>query len=415
VSYARRRRLATLAGAASAAGLTALSAWALGGHAPNPDTASSAAVAPDRTVRRTVKLTRTVPGPVTEPTTRASASPASAPRAAARPTAAPRPASGRSPARRDAGARRPARRAPSAAPAPAPGQAADGYRAFASATAALAGDLVLARSGSAAALDGHPLDTADELGTLVAGLPAGRTAFGRAIAMRGDAATTASSPPAGPAATQDAGRGWSATTTARTDAQGSCVHGAPISSAEARAAAASAGHFALTAGRSRTESLLDAAGERNALVSRAVVVPPEVSIAPGTPAAVTVRFLGPVELLTRAGGTPGSAAVELGPQGADTAAPLVEVRAPGRSIRYTAADVLQGGGRTIRLGAVTIVLGGAPRAWRGDPGSRPLVGADGTFAAAAADLLTLRLGDGTGVALGHLEASVAVPARGVRC
>ena len=193
------------------------------------------------------------------------------------------------------------------------------------------------------------------------------------------------------------------------------MHGAPISSAEARAAAASAGPFALTAGRSRTESLLDTLGDRHALVSRAVVAPPEVSLAPGTPSEVTVRFLGPVELLARAGGTPGSAAVELGPAGKDTAAPLVELRAPGRTVRYTAADVLEGGGRTIRLGAATAVLGGAPRAWRGDPGSRPLIRADGTSASAAADLLTLRLGDGANVALGHLEASVAVPARGVRC
>jgi hypothetical protein len=190
----------------------------------------------------------------------------------------------------------------------------------------------------------------------------------------------------------------------------------PISSAEARTATPAAGPFALSdTARSRTESTLEPDGGRHALVSRALVAPPAVTVAPDTPAAVTVRFLGPVELLVRAGGTPGSAAVELGPDGTDAAAPLVELRGAGRTLRYTAADVLQGGGQTVHVAGMTLVLGGAPRAWRGQPGSRPLAGADGTFASAAADLLSLRLPNGAHVELGHVEAAVAVPARGVDC
>jgi len=412
VSYAGRRRASTLAGAAAAASLTALSAWALGGHAPNPVTEGSTATAPDRTVTRSVVVRRRVSAPAAAARTVAAPAAGATPALAspAAPGATPTPRHRRMSGQRKTPSRRPAAGAPATGAEPLPG----GYRAFASATAAMAGDLVLARAGSAAALDGHPPDTADDLGALVADLPAARTAFGRAVALPGDAAATSSSPPAGPAAGQDTGRGMTATTTARTDPRGACVRGAPISSAEAHAATAAAGPFALAGARSRTESSLDAGISHWALVSRALAAPPEVSIAAGTASEVAVRFLGPVTLLVRAGGTAGSAAAQLDPPG-DAAAPLVDVRAAGRTVRYTAADVLEGGGRTLRFGAVTVVLGGAPHAWRRDAGSPPLVGADGTFASAAADLLTVRIADAPALVLGHLEAAVAVPARGVRC
>ena len=68
MGYAGRRRIATLAGAAGAAALTALGAWALGGHAPNPDTSSSSVTAAprrERTVTRTIEVTRHVRAPAT--------------------------------------------------------------------------------------------------------------------------------------------------------------------------------------------------------------------------------------------------------------------------------------------------------------------------------------------------------------
>ena len=269
---------------------------------------------------------------------------------------------------------------------------------------------MLARTGEGAALDGHAPDTADEIGPLAGDLPAGRTAFGRALAMTGDAQTSSSSPPAGPAANASGGGGSTAASAARTDASGGCVVGAPISSADAQAATATMGSFALTGARSATASQLDPDGTRYALVSRATVALPDVTVA-----GAAVHFFGPVALTVRAGGTPGSASARLGPVGRDPAAPLVEVDAAGQTVRYTAADVLDGGGRTVSLGGVTLVLGGAPHAWRGELTAPPLVSDDGRFASAAADVLSLRLPDGPRIDLGHIEAAAAVPAGGVRC
>src|SRR5438128_1765363 len=60
MSYGVRRRIATVLAAVAAGGLTALGAWALGGHAPNPDSAGRAAVRPDRTVTRSITVRRVV-------------------------------------------------------------------------------------------------------------------------------------------------------------------------------------------------------------------------------------------------------------------------------------------------------------------------------------------------------------------
>ena len=107
--------------------------------------------------------------------------------------------------------------------------------------------------------------------------------------------------------------------------------------------------------------------------------------------------------------------MQLGPRGDDAGAPLVEVVTGTRTTRFTAADLFDGGGRTLHLGATTVLLGGAPHAWRSAVDAPPLVGGDGTFASAAADVLTVRADNGPAVVLGHLEVSAVVPPRGVLC
>ena len=210
-----------------------------------------------------------------------------------------------------------------------------------------------------------------------------------------------------------------AASAARTAPDGACVHGEPISSADARGTAsrksATPGPITLAdTARSHTEALLDeGATFRAALTSIAEVTPPDVVVFAGTPSEVRIRFLGPVVLMVRAGGTAGSAAVELGPAGTDPSAPLVEITGAGREVRYLATDVLRGDGQTLRVGPASITVGGAPHG-RGGVNEPPQVADDGTAAAGAADLLVVQAG-GARITLGHVEASAAVPPRGISC
>ena len=292
--------------------------------------------------------------------------------------------------------------------------------------------LTIARSASGVALDGRAPDTSDELGSVVSDLPAGRTAFGRAVALeaggQSDAVATSSSPPAAAPAAGESSSGSSlgalpfalggmqAASAANTDPAGSCVRGRPLSSADARGVASrdqgSATHrpSCSETARGRTETLLEKAGTggvRNALVSFAEVFPPDVTLA-----GVRIKFLGPVVLTVRAAGTHGSAAAELGTDGMDTSAPLVEISGTGNTTRLTAGEVL-GGGRTLKLGAASISFGGAPHA-RGNADAPPQVAEDGTSAGAATDVLSVQAG-GARVTIGHVEASVAVPPGGITC
>jgi hypothetical protein len=192
---------------------------------------------------------------------------------------------------------------------------------------------------------------------------------------------------------------------ARTTADGSCALGAPVVAGAAEAGRASG---LLGPSSSSVEASLEAlTGTRYALVARTTVSPPALAIAEGTPLEIAVRFLGPLELTARAGGTAGSAAVELGAEGRDTSAPMLEIRAAGRTTRFTGADLFTGGSRTVELAGATLTLGGAPH--------DVVVGADGTRAAGAADALIATLPGGGQVRMGHVEASVTVPPGGVAC
>jgi hypothetical protein len=403
VTYRVRRRLGNAGGAMLAALLVAGAAMALGGQAADPAGVAAAPAPRIRTVQRDV--------PVVAYARPRSGSVARAARAAgharARTRGAGKEAGGGGAARTRHRRQRPAHDGP-AAPAQPVAPATGGYRASVAGTAAIVGGTILARSAAGVALDGSPLDTRDELGQLVGGLPAGRTAFARAGAIDGGApASVSSSPPAAAGGTPDA------STAARSLPGGACVLGKPIATASAEAGRASG---LLGPSSSTAETQLDSlTGTRYALVARTSVTPPSIAVAEGTPLELGVRFLGPLELTVRAGGTPGSAAVELGAEGRDAGAPLVEIRFAGHTTRLSVADVLQGGGRTLHIGGMTLVFGGAARAYRGSSEQPPLIAREGTAAAAAADAVWLTLPGGGQVRVGHVEASVKVPRNGIAC
>lgn len=145
-----------------------------------------------------------------------------------------------------------------------------------------------------------------------------------------------------------------------------------------------------------------------------------------------IEVLGEWVLRTVAGGVDGTGWVHYGPAAADPDTPLVTIDvAPGLlpvdlpQIRITSQQLLGSGGLNIPIDIpgvanVDIAIGEAPRAIGGDFGSAAVEAPDGTRAAAAVDVVrvttellgTLSVED---VRIGHMEASVAVPAGGIAC
>jgi hypothetical protein len=162
-------------------------------------------------------------------------------------------------------------------------------------------------------------------------------------------------------------------------------------------------------------------------VSRTVVVPGEpgrlalraetrqrispVTFLVGTPSQFTIHTEGEWMLRTQADGQNGS--VTFGP--ADTGSEGVgrAVRVLGASGEVLAEGFPAGNGAGLRLsvaGLAEIVVGEAPRA----PGAAGPAVVTGQRVAAAVDLIRVRL-LGQDLRVGHMEASVAVPAGGMQC
>jgi hypothetical protein len=110
--------------------------------------------------------------------------------------------------------------------------------------------------------------------------------------------------------------------------------------------------------------------------------------------------------------------VEYAAVGMDAAAPLLRITRGKEVVQFTSQEVL--GSKGVALGLTPVVDLWIGERARSDFVALPFVAPDGTGASGAADLVRLRLpiggpGEVIDVRIGHLEASVAVPAGGVRC
>lgn len=154
------------------------------------------------------------------------------------------------------------------------------------------------------------------------------------------------------------------------------------------------------------------------------------TIAPVTLAGglIVVELLGEWALRAIATGKPNGARVEYAPVGATATTPAVRLTIGGNTTEITTQQLFGPNGfdTAVLLGALAPLLqlsiGTPARALGGAPGSAPAVAADGTSASGAVDVVRLGvlsglldLITGADVRIGHMEASVTVPAGGIRC
>jgi len=141
---------------------------------------------------------------------------------------------------------------------------------------------------------------------------------------------------------------------------------------------------------------------------------------------LSVEFAGEWVLRSTATGIskPGGAKVDYAPGGDPTSTTKVlTIKAAGAVVQsFTTQEFLSQKGLPITLpaGLGEIVIGEAPRAIGGATGSSPVTAADGTMAAAAVDVLRVKVGLGaiagiTDLRVGHMESSATVPVGGIQC
>jgi hypothetical protein len=159
-----------------------------------------------------------------------------------------------------------------------------------------------------------------------------------------------------------------------------------------------------------------------ALVSEVRQTIAPVTLFKGLPGEITIEFLGEFVLRATAGGRPGSAKIDYGPAGDPTpTTPVVRILTGGHSTELTTQQVFGHNGLAVLANPlVELRLGEAPRP---SSDALPAVAADGTSAAAVADVVSVRLlgpvpgleGSTVDVRLGHMESHVRLPAGGVPC
>lgn len=185
---------------------------------------------------------------------------------------------------------------------------------------------------------------------------------------------------------------------------------------------------AVSESRSRT-LLVGQRAKSGALLGRDFGVMSEVrqTIAPitlfkNTPNELTIELLGEWVLQAVATGMPGGAYVHYGPGTASPSTPVLRlIDANGASDVLRLQDVLGNDGLVVEVpGLAEIAIGEDPRAIGGSADSAPAISSDGTSAAAAVDILRVKLLAGApahlaDVRAGHMEVRTQVPQGGVSC
>lgn len=160
------------------------------------------------------------------------------------------------------------------------------------------------------------------------------------------------------------------------------------------------------------------AGRNGALVSETRMTFAPITLLSGTPNEVRVEILGEWRLRATASGIPGRAWITYGPADASPETPIVRLAAGGVTQEILLQDALGPDGIVVPLPDGEIVVGEAPRSPGDVSGSPATIAADGTVAAAAVDVVRVKLAESTGVAdvrIGHMEASSLVPRGGIAC
>ena len=141
-----------------------------------------------------------------------------------------------------------------------------------------------------------------------------------------------------------------------------------------------------------------------------------------TPNEITIELLGEWVLQAVATGMPGGAYVHYGPAAASPSTPVVRlIDANGASDVLRLQDVFGNDGLVVEVpGLAEIAIGEDLRAVGGGADSAPAVANDGTSAAAAVDIVRVKLLPGApaqlaDVRVGHMEVRTQVPQGGVSC
>lgn len=142
----------------------------------------------------------------------------------------------------------------------------------------------------------------------------------------------------------------------------------------------------------------------------------------------TIEFLGEWVLRATASGIDGGAHVHYGPGEVSPETPVLRIIQDGESeLELLTQDLFDEDGLEIPINdgegtiLANIFLGEAPRAIDGEFGSEPEVAADGTFAAAAVDVVRVQVlsepetGRAGEVRVGHMEVEAAAPVGGILC
>lgn len=170
----------------------------------------------------------------------------------------------------------------------------------------------------------------------------------------------------------------------------------------------------------QTDKAGKALGTNAGLMSETRLTMLPVTLFKNTDNETTIEVLGEWVLRVVATGVTGGAWVHFGPADTTPETPVLRVIRSGEvQTILRAQDILgDAGAQVVIPGVGEIAVGEDARAIGGEFASAPTVRSDGTAAAAAADVVRIRLLSDNGVAdvrLGHMEASVAVPAGGVAC
>lgn len=148
-----------------------------------------------------------------------------------------------------------------------------------------------------------------------------------------------------------------------------------------------------------------------------------VTLFSGTPNEVTIELLGEWVLRAVATGVPGSARVEYGPGEVSPETPVLRIlQADSTETLLTTQDLFGEEGLSLpALPLLELTVGEDPRAIGGGQDTAPEIADDGTRAAAAVDVLRLRvlsdagLGEAVELRLGHMEVIAEAPPGGVSC
>ncbi|HEX2026456.1 MAG TPA: DUF11 domain-containing protein [Nitriliruptorales bacterium] len=175
------------------------------------------------------------------------------------------------------------------------------------------------------------------------------------------------------------------------------------------------------------------AGDKVGVVAetRQTIAPVSILTNAGAPVPefLTIEFLGEWVLRAHAGGVPGSAFIHYGPGEVSPETPLLRIISPGEEAEtiLSAQDLLGEEGLVIQIPTegedllLELAVGEDPRAIGGNADSQPQIAADGTSAAAAVDVLRVKLlslpgtGEAAELRFGHMEVAATAPPGGIDC